>query len=167
MRPTLNKLKSIANKVTSRGPTGFFVPWDYPEPIEDGQVLRFYADERFINLMYMAKHGWHTAQRAAVHMSIIHPRYDFKPTIDDEYRENFETLLYERKTPELVLYEHEGKLIMSRDYEAYWLYRELEIDMPSCIIVGKFTEVGDICTYDRPFLIGDRSSKVLFGDTSL
>ncbi|MCA9329521.1 hypothetical protein KDA11_02660 [Candidatus Saccharibacteria bacterium] len=165
MRNIFKQKKTSTTKATQYDPDSLFVPWDYPEPIEEAQVLRFLSDERFLSLMQAAKHGWHTAQKAIVHMSIIHPRFDYKPVIHDEFRENFEALNDNLKTPELVLYEHEDKLIMPNDYEAYWIYRERGLEVANCIIVGKYTECDDIGAYDRPFFIGhDSESSPILDD---
>ena len=159
MRNIFKQKKTNIAKITHYDPDSLFEPWDYPEPIEDGRVLRFMADDRFVDLIYMAKHGWHTAQKAIVHMSIVHPYYDFKPVIDDEFRVTFNAWQDKRRPMTLTLYEHDGKLIMSNDYEAYWMYRERELEVADCIIIGKFSEKVDIAVYDRPFFIASESVK--------
>src|SRR5580658_8601046 len=100
--------------------------WNYPEPIlEDGDWLKgkYPPDDPYLhNLAYMASHGWHYYQKAFVEMRLIHPLANYKPTIHDEFRETFDAHYEERDMP-LLLYERDGKLISSNDWEAYWLYR--------------------------------------------
>lgn len=131
--------------------------WNYPEPImrDDEWVPhhRAPADPYLKELVYMAEHGWHYYQKAFVEMRIIHPLANFKPDIDDEFRETFDAHYEEHGMP-LLLYERGGKLIMSNDWEAYWLYREREESSIPCIILSHFNqEEKGIAVCDRPFKV--------------
>ena len=130
--------------------------WNYPEPImADDEWLhgnRPPDDPHLKNLVYMAEHGWHYYQKAFVAMEIIHPFANYRPVIHDEFRETFDARYEEHGTP-LLLYEKGGKLIMSNDWEAYWLYRDREESSIPCIILGHFNqEEPGIAVCNRPFL---------------
>jgi hypothetical protein len=131
--------------------------WNYPEPIlSDDQWAphdRQPVDPHLKHLVYMAEYGWHYYQKAFVDMSIIHPYTNYQPFIHDEFRETFDAHYEERGMP-LLLYEKGGKLIMSNDWEAYWLYREREDPSVPCIILGHFNhEEPGIAVCDRPFMV--------------
>lgn len=154
--------KRTTPKSASPDLAALFIPWDYPEPIIQQHIDKFLADDKFVDLIYMAKHGRYTAQKAVVHLSIIHPYINFKPGVDDEFKETFDAWHSKHYPMTLTLYEHAGKLIMSNDYEAYWMYRERELEVANCVIVGKYTEDVDIAAYDRPFIIGSDSDSATF-----
>ena len=137
--------------------------WNYPDPImaDDEWLGHGPPDDLYLkDLAYMAGHGWHYYQKAFVEMRLIHPLANHKPVIHDEFRETFDARYDERIMP-LLLYERGGKLIMSNDWEAYWLYREREDPAIPCIILGHFNnEDPGIAICDRPFKI-ERSEYLL------
>lgn len=133
--------------------------WNYPKPVHEYGSLRHPGQDGYLkHLIYMAEHGWYYCQKAFVDTAFIYPLTDYKPpVIDDEFRETF-MAGYEdddiNKRLPLTLYERDGKLIMSNDWEAYWLYRELQAPSVPCILIGHFTpdsKVMAVC--DKPFMI--------------
>jgi hypothetical protein len=133
-----------------------FGGWNYPDPIlsDDQWSAGHPPDDLYLkNLAYMASYGWHYYQKALVEMPAIHPLANYKPVIYDEFRETFDAQLDECGMP-LLLYEREGKLISSNDWEAYWMYRERQVTAIPCIILGHFNpENKSIAICDRPFKI--------------
>lgn len=140
-----------------------FGGWNYPDPIlSDDKWLgtRPPEDSHLSSLAEMAGHGWYYYQKAFVEMQLIHPFASYKPVIHDEFRETFDAQFDTCGMP-LLVYERGGKLIMSNDWEAYWLYREREVTAIPCIILGHFnTENPGIAVCDRPFKI-ERSEYLL------
>lgn len=130
--------------------------WNYPDPImadEDWSHSNYPPDDPYLkHLAYMAGHGWHYYQKAFVEMQFIHPLANYKPVIHDEFRETFDAQ-YEKRGMPLLIYERDGKLTMSNDWEAYWLYREREEPSIPCIILGHFKEVPGIAVCDRPYMV--------------
>jgi hypothetical protein len=133
--------------------------WNYPKPVyENGSSWHPGQDGYLKNLIYMAEHGWYYCQKAFVDMAFIHPLTDYKPAvIDDEFREIFMARYNDKdlnKSFSLTIYERDGKLIMSNDWEAYWLYRELQATSVPCVLIGHFTPNPDIMAVtDKPFMI--------------
>jgi len=93
--------------------------WNYPKPIHEyGNSWHPGQDGYFKHLVYMAEHGWYYCQKAVVDMAFIHPLTDYRPVIDDEFRETFMALYNDEdlsKRLPLTIYERDGKLIMSND----------------------------------------------------
>lgn len=129
--------------------------WNFAEPImadeEWGPHHRAPADPYLKDLIYMAEYGWYYYQKALVEMQSIHPLTSYKPIIDKAFRQKFDEG-YDSNSMPLLLYEKDGKLIMARDWEAYWLYRERETPAIPCLILGHFNEAHpSIAVCDRPF----------------
>ncbi|HVC36036.1 MAG TPA: hypothetical protein VNE40_01130 [Candidatus Dormibacteraeota bacterium] len=133
--------------------------WNYPKPVyENGSSWHPGGDGHLKHLIYMAEHGWYYCQKAFVGMAFIHPLTDYRPAVvDDEFRETFMARYNDEdlnKRIPLTIYERDGKLIMSNDWEAYWLYREVQESSVPCILIGHFTPNPDImAVYDKPFMI--------------
>lgn len=128
--------------------------WNYPSPImSDADWIGPHPpdDAHFKHLVYMAEYGWHYYQKAFVEMQLIHPLASYKPEISDEFRKTFDAQFKRRGMP-LIIYERDGKLITSNDWEVYWLYREREDPAIPCIILGHFKDVPGIAICDRPFM---------------
>lgn len=138
--------------------------WNYSAPIMSDKEWTGNTppDDSYLkDLAYMAGHGWHYYQKAYVEMKLIHPLANYKPVIHDEFRETFDAHYNEGRMMPLLLYERNGKLIMSNDWETYWLYRERKDLAVPCIILGRFNaekQGVDVC--DKPFKI-ERSEYLL------
>lgn len=152
------KSRSKAKKLHVQKPwdvvDDFWGGWNYPEPIKLlGANYHPGQNPHLKRLIYMAEHGWYYCQKATIELQIIHPWTNYKPVISDEFRETF-NVRHEQKDPlTLTVYEREGKLIMSNDWETYWLYRELQVPIAYCVLVGHFSEVPGIAVLERPFII--------------
>lgn len=128
--------------------------WDYAPPIISGVPQDMQPkDWRLRDIVAQVYHGWFYCQKAVIELSLIHPHTDYKPVIDNEFREYFRARREERQPMPLTIYEKDGQLIMSDDYEAYWLYRECEVTVAHCIIIGRFTKVPGVEVYGKPFTL--------------
>jgi hypothetical protein len=134
--------------------------WNYPEPIiSNGDSTWDPGGDGYLkHLIYMAEYGWHYCQKAIVGMEIIYPLTDYRPAIDDEFRKTFNARMKREDDNvadpmTLTLYERDGKLIMSNDWETYWMYRERQDINATCIIIGRFTDRPDIAVLEKPFMI--------------
>ncbi len=130
-------------------------PYDYPEPLMTGckGMNRPPTDEYLHNLTHMTYHGWHYCQEILVEIDFIYPYSDWEPEINKDTRVAFKQSVEDRKPLHITLYEKDGKLIMSDDYEIYYLYRELEIVCVRAIVVGHFTKKPGVEILERPFKV--------------
>ncbi len=127
--------------------------WSYPSPIISNWDSSYPPDDGDLkHLINMAEYGWYYYQKAIISMSVIHPLADYKPVIHDEFRKTFNTR-FEDKPMTLTIYEKDGKLITSNDWEAYWMYRERQDLNAYCVLLGHFNERSEIAICDRPFQI--------------
>jgi DNA-binding Xre family transcriptional regulator len=118
--------------------TGFSVS-DGPPP----------TDPHLDRLIKQFRAGKLPCRKAVVAMFWIRPYSDFRPHITEKYRQYIDYMNqwgsnYNKGPIPIVLYEHNGQLIMSGDYRTYWVHRSDESWNVDCIILGNFTE-RDFC----------------------
>lgn len=130
-------------------------PIIFPEPIisDCGHLKKRPRDDFLLNLSYLTYEGWRYCQEALVGIDLIHPYSDWVPDIDEETRAVFKKSVDENKPIPITLYEKDGKLIMSDDYELYYLYREFELYNVSAVIVGQYTENKYIGETKKPYKV--------------
>jgi hypothetical protein len=95
-------------------------------------------DEKLIALLKKAYKGEVYCRMAVADMSVIQPFSDYQVTISDEYRNYFKEQSMDDggSPPSLCVYAQDGKLIMSDDYSAYAMYKELKKPKAICMVVG-------------------------------
>lgn len=108
-------------------------------------------DDRFTDLIAEAENLEADCQAAIVDIDLIVPFSDYKPTITAEYRDEFIEAYDADSPPEIYLYEHEGQLIMSDDYDTFALYKAVEAEQVIAIIVGPYTPNPGIQTVGDSF----------------
>lgn len=127
--------------------------WNYPTALYPlGEQLAPDQDGYLKHLIYMAEHGWYYCQKAIIEMHLIYPLTDYHPPIDPEFRDTFTARFKDDPLP-LLIYERDGKFIMANDYQAYWLYREQQVPIATCILIGQFIEEPGVAVLERPFQI--------------
>ncbi len=108
-------------------------------------------DDYFIDLLGQAMQGRILCQGVVVDLAEIQPYSDYQPQISVAYRKHFITKLENRNPPALYIYERSGKLIMSDDYNAYYMYRECGMRQCICILIGYTDKKDDIEYVGDPF----------------
>lgn len=106
-------------------------------------------DKRLTRLVEKFHKGKLTCRPAIVAMFWIQPYTDYQPQLTSKFKEYIQTMqrfghnYYKGPIP-IVLYEHNGQLVMSGDYKTYWYHRENESWTVPALILGDFTE-RDFC----------------------
>ena len=77
-------------------------------------------------------------------MELIEPFSDFSPPIDERYKNYFLERYEALEPPELLVYEKDGKFIMSDNYYAYHMYKTVEAPYTICTVIGETTLTDDI-----------------------
>lgn len=105
-------------------------------------------DEKLLKLLKKAYQKKIKCQKAIVSIDLIKPFSDYKPVISNENRSHFLKNYLNLKPPELYIYQDSNSknLIMSDDYEAYFMYKEVKALATICVIVGKYNEQEGITT---------------------
>lgn len=93
-------------------------------------------DDTLMDLLRRAYAGEIPAIMAIADMRMIVPFSDFRPAISAEYRQFFNEKLQVGTPPGLYVYVRDGKLIMSDDYNAYYMYRQLNLPKARCVVIG-------------------------------
>ena len=110
-------------------------------------------DARLIELLKKAYTGEITCQMAMAEMDAIKPYSDYKPDINPQYRAYFEAKARDDVPPALHTYAKDGKLIMSDDYNAYFMYNELGFHKAVCIVVGDTPDIDGVEYHGDPFVM--------------
>lgn len=87
--------------------------------------------------------GTIACNKALVSMRLIKPFSSYSPTIGRKYRAEFLKDYLNLNPPVLHLYydEKTKKFIMSADYQAYAMYKEVNAESALCIILGECPEL--------------------------
>lgn len=94
-------------------------------------------DEHLSELLSKAYRGEIDCRTAIVSLDIIKPFSDYKPTISDAYASRFLEAYNTNSPPDLYVYEKEDVFIMSDDYNAYFMYKEVEATHAICTVIGE------------------------------
>ncbi len=125
-----------------------FAAVDGPPP-EDKQLKR---------LVNKFGKGKITCREAVVAMFWIRPYSDYKPQLTPNFKEYIEAMKqfghnYRKGPIPIILYEHNGQLIMSADHKTYWYHRENESSTVPALIIGDFTERDFCLGIGEPFKV--------------
>lgn len=106
-------------------------------------------DKHFQRLVGKFSKGKIVCREAMVAMFWIRPYSDYQPQLTKSFKEYIQNMKHfghnYRKGPiPVILYEHNGQLVMSGDYKTYWYHRENESWTVPALILGDFTE-RDFC----------------------
>lgn len=93
-------------------------------------------DDKLIELLKQAYSGKIECRKAIVPIDLIKPFSDFKPKIDQAYRDYFAQATSQQRPPELYVYQEGDKFIMSDDYQAYYMYKEANSTSALCTVIG-------------------------------
>jgi len=118
-------------------------------------------DDYLIELLGKAYRGEVDCYMAVIKMGAIIPYSDYKPTINDSYREHFKKK-YEQGSPlQLYVYEKDGKIIMSDDYNSYYLYKEVGATEAVCIAIGPLDSAEGVLFVGEPFKMPPLTAEVI------
>lgn len=110
-------------------------------------------DERLIELLKLAYTHQITCRMAMAEMDAIKPFSDFQPKVSDAYRAHFEVKARDDVPPSLHVYAKDGKLIMSDDYNAFAMYKDLGFHRAVCTVIGDTPEIEGVEYLGEPFLM--------------
>lgn len=115
-------------------------------------------DKRLKRLVNKFSKGKTTCREAVVAMFWIQPYSDYKPQLTPNFKEYIESMKcfghnYRKGPIPIILYEHDGQLIMSADYKTYWYHRENESWNVPALIIGDFTERDFCLGMGEPFKV--------------
>lgn len=107
-------------------------------------------DEHLTVLLGKAYKGELDCRKAVVRLDLIRPYSDFTPNITDDYSKRFLDRYKDMTPPDLLVYEKDGVFIMSDDYNAYFMYKEVEAVNAICTVIGD-TTISEGVKYGKPF----------------
>lgn len=125
-----------------------FADIDDPPP-EDKQLQRLVSE---------FNKGKITCREAMVAMFWIRPYSDYQPQLTKNFKEYIQAMHcfgrnYRKGPIPIILYEHNGQLVMSVDYKTYWYHRENESWTIPALIIGDFTERDFCLGIGEPFKV--------------
>ena len=97
-------------------------------------------DAKLMEILRKAYRGEIDCHNAVVPIELIKPFSEFKPDITEGYREYFKKNYEDMAPPPLYVYADGGKFVMSDDYMAYEMYKELAAPIVLCVILGDSPE---------------------------
>lgn len=93
-------------------------------------------DERLMELLKQAYAKKIYCRVAIIPFESIVPFSNFRPTITDDYVRYFNAKYATNRPPSILVYQREdGKFVMSDDYKAYFLYKQLNLYNIVCQIL--------------------------------
>lgn len=110
-------------------------------------------DDHLIDLLKQAYRGEITCTMALAQMGSIKPFSDFVPVTSEQYRAYFTTKARDDVPPPIHTYAQGGKLIMSDDYNALYMYKELGFDKAVCIVIGETPEIEGVEYHGDAFVM--------------
>ena len=122
-------------------------------------------DKRLLRLVGKFSKGKIACREAMVAMFWIRPYSDYQPQLTKNFKEYIQTMQrfgydYRKGPLPIVLYEHNGQLIMSADYKTYWYHRDIESWTVPVLILSDFTE-RDFCRgIGEPFKVDSLNLKI-------
>jgi len=106
--------------------------------------------DHLIDLLSKAYRGKIFCRKAVIPMELIQPFSDYVPSIGDDYMKYFLKKYEAMDPPELLVYQKGNKFIMSDDYNAYHIYKEIEAIHAICTVIGE-TTITEGVEYGEPF----------------
>lgn len=94
-------------------------------------------DDRLSELLKRATTGEIDCRKAAVPMDFIEPFSLFEPSINEGYFRHFIEAYKANNPPDLLVYEKDGKFVMSDDYNAYFMYKSVGAASAICTVIGE------------------------------
>jgi hypothetical protein len=96
-------------------------------------------DDYLSELLNKAYKGEIDCRKAIVPMELVKPFSSYKPDISEGYTTHFMEAFKANTPPDLLVYEKDGKFIMSDDYNAYHMYKTTGSNNAICTIIGETT----------------------------
>ncbi len=96
-------------------------------------------DKYFSGLLGKAYRREVACHNATIPMVNIIPFSDYTPERNDKYRDRFNKKYRANRPPALYVYEKSGHFVMSDDYNAYFMYKEVKATLAICVVVGPHT----------------------------
>jgi len=108
-------------------------------------------DKYLGELLDKAYGGKIMCRKANIKMETIKPFTDYRPEISDEFRKYFLEKAKKGRFLPILVYQKSGKFIMSDDYNAYYMYKELEINTVPCVVIGNVEDMKAVVSIGEPF----------------
>lgn len=108
-------------------------------------------DEYLMELLDKAYKGKIMCRMATIKMEAIKPSTDYMPEISDEFRRHFLKKAKDGNPVPMFVYQKSGKFMMSDDYNSYYMYKETNSDMASCVVIGNIINSDDVVNIGEPF----------------
>ena len=111
-------------------------------------------DEKLMTLLKQAYQKKIYCRKAIINLALIEPFSDYQPKITAEYRAYFLKKYLDTKPPELFVYQDpkSDKFIMSDDYSAYYMYKEVQAITAICVIIGEYKDNQDVTAGEKYYL---------------
>jgi len=111
------------------------------------------CDDKLMGLLKQAYAGDILCTMAIADIDLIQPFADYHPKIDERYYNYMKRKFTDKDEtpPALFVYFSKGKLIMSDNYVAYWLYKELNYSEAICVVVGDARKIEGVTYQGEPF----------------
>jgi hypothetical protein len=118
-------------------------------------------DDYLIELLGRAYRGEIDCYIAVIKLEAIKPFSDYKPTISNDYRNHFNKKYKQGSPPQLYVYEKDGEIIMSDDYNSYFLYKELGAEEAVCVAIGPIDNVPGVLMVGKPFKLPKPTAEMI------
>lgn len=118
-------------------------------------------DEHLIALLKRAYKGEILCTLAIADFATIKPFSDYMPSISDKYRSYFTKKAQGGTPPILNVYAENSELIMSDDYKAFAMYKELGFQQAMCVVIGETPAIEGVEYQGDPFRLPPPSIEVL------
>jgi DNA-binding Xre family transcriptional regulator len=98
-----------------------------------------------------------SCQYALIALYRLRPYSDYKPRLNDEFKEEFITRRETENVLAITVYEEvPGQFIVAStedDYARYELYKSQAVPYARCLVVGSFTKAWAVEPLDKPFCV--------------
>lgn len=101
-------------------------------------------DKELIELFKKAIKGEIFCTTAVADLDVIQPFSDYRPKVSDDYRNYFTQTAKEGNPPAMYVYVKDKKLVMSDNYNAYAMYKELDLARANCIVIGDTPKIDGV-----------------------
>jgi hypothetical protein len=109
-------------------------------------------DEKFIQLFQQVIKGTIPFYQADIKITAIKPFSTFVPSISQEFLDIVHKSYMLGNPPKIHVYQEDNKFIMSDDYNHFYIYKLLDLEVVPCYIMGDF-DIKDVSKSEKVKLV--------------
>jgi hypothetical protein len=118
-------------------------------------------DKYLEELLNKAYEGKILCRMANIKMEAIKPFTEHKPEASEEFRNHFLKKAKEGNSIPMFVYRKSGKFMMSDDYNSYYMYKELGLEVVPCVVIGNIDDMKDVVNIGEPFQLETPTVQVI------